>query len=65
MVANINIGNNFNSNKILATITSTNFALSTYVYANYTKNIILGSNTVTYLSYFDGAIVQYVTPVNL
>lgn len=67
-VGNTNIGNNFNSNTTLATITLTDFSLATYVYGNYTKNILIASSGSPYLEYLDDSAlpIQYVylTPIN-
>ncbi len=66
---NINILDGFNSNNITASVTALDFALSTYVYNGFTKNIFRGNGlplSFIYLEYFDQVSLNWVnvTPIN-
>ena len=65
--SNIDILTNFRQNNIISdNVLGYSFSLSTYVYGNYTKNIIRGNAGTLYLEYFDEGTTNwaYVTPIN-
>lgn len=55
------INNNFNYNIFQNTVTGITFSSATHVYQTYNCTIFKASDNNTYLSYFDGTAMQYVS----
>ena len=61
---NNNVGNDFRLNTTKALVNGINFTSATHVYGNYNCEIFKASNSILYLSYFNGTAVVYPASIN-